>query len=133
MNFLTDLCNGFFNFILFLAAAAAAKAQLAQVPPPEHLKFPENDAQVPGTLLPPNEKAKRRRKRKVDIADPNSINVNPQSPQDEPPLKVVPHPVKYKSVAEAGATDLEVCFTVLYGQFFPPWMLTIFYHGHLLL
>jgi len=91
-----------------MAAAAAAKAQLAQVPPPEHLKFPENDGQMPGMLLPPNEKVKRRRKRKVDIADPNSSKVNPQSPQDEPPLKVVPHPVKYKSVAESGATDLEM-------------------------
>ena len=98
------------NISQFIAAAAAAKAQLAQVPPPEHLKFPVNDMQMSG--LPQNEKVKRRRKRKVDTIDPNSNNVNSQPLQDGPPLKVVPHPVKYTSVAEAGPTDLEVCLDV---------------------
>ena len=93
-----------------IAAAAAAKAQLAQVPPPEHLQFPVNDVQVSGMGTHPNEKVKRRRKRKVDIIDSTSNSVSSQSLQDEPPLKVVPHPVKYTSVADTGPTDLEVYF-----------------------
>ena len=60
--------------------------------------------------MPPNDKVKRRRKRKIEMIDSTSNNLSAPLPVDEPPLKVVPHPVKYTSVAESGPTDLEVIF-----------------------
>ena len=92
---------------LFAAAAAAAKAQLAQVPPPEHLKFPVSDIQAAGGAGLPNDKVKRRRKRKGDSADAMSKNLSSQSSSDEPPLKVVPHPVKYTPENDSAHADLQ--------------------------
>lgn len=108
---LTLLMHCFFS----AAAAAAAAAQLAQVPPPEHLKFPVNDIQGPGVAASPsNDKVKRRRKRKIDFIECAAKSASSLSPQDEPPLKVVPHPVKYTSVAESGATDLKVTVSIVF-------------------
>lgn len=98
------------NFHCFVAAAAAA-AQLGQVPPPEHLSFAMNDMQMP---MAAKDKVKRRRKRKGDMMDTGPPPMNSQSSSDEPPLKVVPHHMKYSQSPETGHTDLKVnCYHLL--------------------
>ncbi len=56
------------------------------------------------------EKIKRgRRKRKGEMPEPNLMNNNIAS-SDEPPLKVVPHPIQLATSSEPYTPDMKVIF-----------------------
>eukprot|EP00794_Sanderia_malayensis_P019257 gene19257-21185_t len=93
-----------------------AAAQLAHVPPPEHLNLPVNHMEQHMQGMPYNaasvaaaEKTKRgRRKRKGDVNEANVLNNNTSPSADEPPLKIVPHPIQLSSSSETYNADLQM-------------------------
>ena len=95
-----------FHNITLLTAAA----QLAQVPPPEHLGFPVNHLeQLQGMQFPPLDKMKKqRRKRKGEMMDSAMAHPDNLLTSGEPPLKIVPHPVQLASSKEAYDPDVQV-------------------------
>ena len=85
-----------------------------QVSPPEHVSFPPMNDMSPMSLqgLPPGalEKMKKgKRKRKGEMTDAGQMeHGGAHSSSDEPPLKIVPHPVKYSSAVDTCDSDLKV-------------------------